>query len=245
MRKALGFSLEERRQSSSWNEALNLFRKNIDSSGITVMISGIVGSNTRRTLNVDEFRGFALCDDLAPIIFINGADSQSAQMFTLAHELAHIWLGKSALSNDPLSSTNPSNNIEVWCNKVAAEFLVPLSNIKNDRLKQPLDSVPELSKKYKVSTLVIIRRLLDAQHINRNEFDDAYTKEMKKIYKSSLKKSGGNFYKNIISRNGNKFVRELIESTWEGHTSFTEALHLLGIKKMTTFKKISKSNRSF
>ena len=241
MRKTLGFDLQERKDASNWSDGFRLFLDKTDNAGIMVTTSCVVGSNTQRKLDINEFRGFALSDDFAPLIFINGTDSKSAQMFTLAHELAHIWLGKSALSNAVVLNTHSSNNIEVWCNKIAAEFLVPLKSIKqHDVKKNPIASVSILSKNYKVSSLVIIRRLFDAKYINRNEFEQAYEKELKRINSPSNKKSGGDFYKTMGVRAGKRFMQDLISSTLEGHISFTEALRLLGIKKMDTFKGLGK-----
>src|SRR5687768_18610267 len=120
MRQALNFDVEERRQLPTWTDARRRFIELADEMGIMVMCSGVVLNNNTRRLDPDEFRGFALADDLAPLVFINGSDTKAAQMFTLAHELAHIWLGQSAVS-DAQASQFSDNAVERWCNQVAAE----------------------------------------------------------------------------------------------------------------------------
>lgn len=238
----IGFSSDKRKNKMNWEQNLNFFRSCVEEAGVSVMINGVVGNNTRRRLDVKEFRGFALCDKVAPLIFVNGADAKSAQIFTIAHELAHIWLGKSALTNVGLQDVENDQKIEAWCNKVAAEILVPIDQLEgvevNNRTLQT--STDQLVKKYKVSSLVILRRLLDANKISRPVFNKAYKLEVEKFKaRESKKTGGGDFYRTLTTRVGKTFAREVAASTWSGKTSFTEAFHLLGIQNSSAFKKMS------
>lgn len=241
IRHALGFDIEERRQVPTWTDALRRFIEQADSAGILVMCSGVVLNSNRRKLDPQEFRGFALSDDLAPVVFINGADTKAAQMFTLAHELAHLWLGQSALS-DVGPSSWPSHSIEAWCNQVAAELLVPLAVLRVEyRAETPLrEEMQRLAKHFKVSTLVVLRRIHDAGGLTRDEFWEAYHEELARL-QALPRGSGGDFYLTLGARVGKRFARALVTSTLEGRSSFTEALRLLGFKKMTTFHDLGHS----
>ncbi len=126
MVKTLEIGDSDRQQSSNWESFLSLLTARAEGAGIWVMRSGIVGIN-HRTLNVSEFRGFAISDDIAPLVFVNGQDARAAQIFTLVHELAHIWIGQTGISNVSLTQRDhvQHRQIESVCNAVAAEVLVP------------------------------------------------------------------------------------------------------------------------
>jgi Zn-dependent peptidase ImmA (M78 family) len=241
IRRTLKFDVEERRQIPTWTDALRRFIEQADGVGILVMVNGVVGSNNRRKLNPQEFRGFALADNFAPLVFINGADTKAAQMFTLAHELAHLWLGLSAVS-DTQASQIPENEVESWCNRVAAELLVPLSTIRAVyEPRNPLqEELPRLARRFKVSTLVILRRMYDAGGLTRDQLWSAYGEELDRL-RGLPTGSGGDFYLTLGARAGKRFARALVVSTLEGRSSFTEAFRLLGFKKMATFHEVGRS----
>lgn len=242
IQSALGFDLNERRRMPTWAEALRRFIEQADEAGIMVMCSGVVLNNNRRHLDPQEFRGFAIADNLAPLVFINGADTKAAQMFTLAHELAHIWLGQSALS-DSQPAILPGNDIERWCNQVAAEILVPLSVLVDEYQERALlhDEMDRLARRFKVSTLVILRRIYDAGGITYEELRSEYGSELQRLIRLTRRGGGGNFYLTQAARVSKRFARAVVISTLEGQTLYRDAFRMLGFSKLATFHELGRS----
>ena len=243
IRHSMQFDLKYRQQASSWIEALRLFIEDVEKLNILVMISGVVGSNNKRKLNPQEFRGFALVDQFAPLIFINGNDTKAAQIFTLAHELAHVWLGEEGVSNVRTVDIAVEEKTESWCNRVAAELLVPLADLRKQY--QPDESLASelkrLAKIYKVSTLVVLRRVYDLGAINEEVLRQTYSEELERLQKqtSTKKGSGGDFYRTLSVRVSNRFLRAVVSSTLGGQTLFRDTFKMLGIKKSATFYRIA------
>lgn len=237
MREVLKLSTEERRTLASWSDALRQLIAKAEDAGALVMASSIVGSNSHRKLDVAEFRGFALADNLAPVVFLNGADSKAAQMFTLAHELAHLWVGASGVS-DVQAGRVPEQGIERWCNQVAAELLVPIDAFRVQY--RPGEPVPEaiqrLAREFKVSTLVALRRLFDAGYVNQDALWRHYRDEQQRLGQLDRRDTGGgDFYRTLGARTSKRFARAIVSSALEGQASFTEAFRMLGIRKTATF----------
>ena len=242
MRDALGFDLEQRRRATTWSDALRQFIEQADALGVLVMVSGIVGSNTSRKLKPEEFRGFVLSDPSAPLVFINGADTKAAQMFTLAHEIAHLWLGESGISNTQAVST-PDHAVERWCNQVAAELLAPTKLVR-DEFDADADLNTEanrLARRFKVSTLVVLRRIRDVGGMDHDEFRYAYQEELGRLQDLQGDRSGGSAIRNVGPRVSKRLARALIVSTLEGRTSYTESFRLLGVRKLSTFESVAES----
>ncbi len=241
IRTELGFDLDVRRQMPTWTDALRHFIEQADGLGILVMCNGVVHNNNYRHLDPKEFRGFAMADDLAPLVFINGADTKAAQMFTLAHELAHIWLGQSAVSDSQPTSV-PVQQVERWCNEVAAELLVPVDIMRQEYRfgGQLWEQVARLARRFKVSTLVILRRILDVGGLTLAEFWEAYNVELERL-RAIPRGSGGNFYLTQAARVSKRFAAALCASTLEGQTRYTDAFRMLGFSKLSTFKELGRS----
>lgn len=241
IRAGIGFDLDQRRQDRTWTEALRRMIQSVEDAGILIMVSGIVGSNTHRKLDPEEFRGFALAHRYAPLAFVNGADSKSAQMFTIAHELAHLALGESALS-DADASAFPDEDTERWCNQVAAEVLVPLAVLREElQAAEPVEAATaRFTRRFKVSSLVILRRMWDAgAFASREQFWATYQAESDRLREMAASGDGGDFYRTLGVRVSRRFEYALVGSTLGGRTTFREAMRLLGFKRVVTFDSLA------
>ena len=233
IRAKLGFGENWAALHSTWEDALRAMKAAIEEIRILVFVNGIVDNNTHRPLDPEEFRGFVLTDQVTPLIFVNGNDAKGAQMFTFAHELAHLWLGETGVF--ALPNLQPSENrVEEYCNKVAAEFLVPAEALRKvwSRRENLAHGFQPLARQFKVSALVAARRALDEGLINRNEFMVFYQGQVRRV----KKKSGGDFFRTQNNRVGARFAMAVDRATREGSLLYRDAYNLTGLTS-DTFKK--------
>jgi len=239
IRDALGLDADWAEPLATWKEALRTLCRCAERIGILVSTSSVVGLNTHRALDPQEFRGFVLCDDYAPLIFVNGADSKSAQMFTLAHELVHLWVGRDGLFN--LIRMMPHHDAtERFCNQVAAEFLVP-----GHKLTQRWEEVSASEKPFhtiakwcKVSPVVAARRALDLNLITKAQFFAFYEQDQedwrrRKAEEKAKKKGGPNFYEVQDVRLGKRFAYAVVRAAREGKLLYRDAYQLTDLKGAT------------
>ncbi len=235
IRDTLGITRAFRNSCTSWEDFLTKLIEKAEENGILVLRNGVVGNNNRRKLSVQEFRGFVLSDPIAPLIFVNNNDTQAAKVFTLAHELAHLWIGESGVSNlDPgVRNTAQVNDIERFCNEVAAEMLVPRQAFvetweEEADLKENLNT---LCRIFRVSIPVILIRAKTLNKISRQTFYEEYPKY--NAARKKTKSTSGNFKNTLPVRNSKTLTRALISSALEGETLYRDAARLLGVKVST------------
>lgn len=238
IRRALAFDLAARAEARTWEEALRSFIERVEAAGVLVMRSGVVGNNTHRPLDVEEFRGFTLADPLAPVVFVNAADTKSGQMFTLAHEVAHVWSGETALSDEDPRRLD-ARGTEAWCDAVAAELLVPADEMRLafNRTRPIAAETSRLARRFKVSTLVVLRRAYDIGALTPAAFHAAYETELDRLRGLGERGGdGGNFHRTEAARVSRRFAQALVASTVEGHTLYRDAFRMLGISKLQTLR---------
>ncbi|MEW6216452.1 MAG: ImmA/IrrE family metallo-endopeptidase [Candidatus Bipolaricaulota bacterium] len=235
IRDRLRIGTAERRAARRTADAPLWLIGRLDESGITVTRKGFAGRATKRTLDRDEFKGFALADRFAPFIFVNGKDWPASQVFTIAHECVHLWLGESALPDGDWFGT-PSHPTERFCNQVAAEVLLPAEEVRDAwRASESLkENVIRIGQGFRVSSLAVLFRARSTNLIGQMELDSALTEfraEFEAREEPASGGGGGDHYNNVSIYFGKRFVREVLLSVMTGKTLYSEAFDLLGTRK--------------
>lgn len=219
-------------------ESFNYIRTQLEVCGIVVMMNGVVGRNTHRALDVNEFRAFAMVDDWAPLIFINAADSNGAKLFSMLHEVVHIWLGRNDLFNDRQSRITGVSKPEVLCNAVVGELIVPKNLFLSKWDIADMDvfeKITELAKYFRCGEIVIARKAFDCKKIDKNIYNQVVQTaiENHRRMKENKQKNSGNYYNTMGSRLDRCFIRALCESINMGRTTYTEAYRLTNTSRKT------------
>ena len=255
VRNGLGLSENWTQNSKDEEDCFALLRQAADQLGILIFRNGVVGTNTHRPLSCDEFRGFVLSDKHAPLVFVNGNDTKPAQLFTLAHELVHIALGESGLFNLRNFDVK-QNELEIQCNKIATEFLVPALLFEDTWHKQPTNlsfekTITTLAKHFRVSRLVIARLALDRRFASREDFFAFYQKsrnewEYLKEKRKAEGRDGGNHYHTIRSRLSCRFAEAVFAAVQSGGLLYRDAYDLLGLngKTFEKYRKLMLENKN-
>lgn len=212
-------------------EAVAYFADAIENAGILVMRSSIVGNNSSRKLDVEEFRGFTLLEEGFGLIFVNSADAKSAQLFSLAHELGHVAIATEGISGDGDSL----HRVERWCNVFAAELLLPESEFLKSfsRSQDLLDFVDKQTKKYGVSREAVVWRLVDLEKVQRAEAQ----KIIDSLPKPPIPRrgNGGDFKYTTRTRLGRRFLDAVAEAAASGELPQRDAARFLGVRKSKAF----------
>lgn len=233
IRSTLDFETAVRPESPA-DAFLRAFVAQVEAAGVLVMRNGVVRQAANRALRVEEFRGFSIADPMAPVVFVNNADSNAAQVFTLAHELAHIWIGQGGISDaDVTIGGEGSGDIEEFCNEVAGELLLPWAAM-SERWRQRTggfeDWTSVIARELHVSTVMVARQLWQHEAIDRQQFFDFYEHEKQNWTSKQSTSTGGNYYLSAPIRNSRRLTQSVLESVEASETSIREASRLLGVK---------------
>lgn len=249
IRQELDLPLPTGQNVRTGEEHLSLLVHHAEDAGIIVLQSGYALSDTHRTLPVQEFRGFALADEFAPLVFINARDAVAGRIFTLAHEFGHLWTGTSGISNPDLKPTQHTGNrdIERLCNQVAAELLVPGEVLTQHWVRQSdaLQMAQTLVTQFRVSVFVILIRAHELNLIPWESLQTAYAQAYQNLKNSVSKseKGGGDFYRTLRSRNGRILMQEITTAVKQGSLLYQEAARLLNVRPHTMESVIQRSAR--
>lgn len=235
-KKLLGLEEEWYLNHSTNEKAYNYLREKLEDAGILVMQNGVVGFDTHRKLELNEFRAFMLYDDYAPLIFVNGTDSTAGKIFSLMHEFVHILYQQDDIISESSRVEIKANERKI--NQIASEVLIPQEVIKAKWIelenKEELARIDTISKMLKVSSYAVAVKLSEMRMIA----DNIVAVIASRSQNTRRSTSGGDFYKNYYAKMSSNFLKSVVSQTESGNLSYTYAFKLLGGIKGNVYNQI-------
>ena len=212
----LAFNRAQLQQANDPYAALKFWKQTVEAKGVLVCQTSV---NTHLSVELETVRGFCIAQKPFPVIVVNPKDSPYGRIFTLIHELVHIALGESVIQNTDFEEENTPNldPIEVFCNQVAAEVLVPENELlETVNLEILEEDLPRISKFFHVSPEVIMRRLLTLRKISRRNYY-MYRNRQLAMYRNAPARTGGAvpYHNRLLNTSGEYFARTAFTAYYE------------------------------
>ena len=224
----LAFNRAQLQQANDPYAALKFWKQTVEAKGVLVCQTSV---NTHLSVELETVRGFCIAQKPFPVIVVNPKDSPYGRIFTLIHELVHIALGESVIQNTDFEEENTPNldPIEVFCNQVAAEVLVPENELlETVNLEMLEEDLPRISKFFHVSPEVIMRRLLTLRKISRRNYY-MYRNRQLAMYRNAPARTGGAapYHNRLLNTSGEYFARTAFTAYYEQKITRAELASVL------------------
>lgn len=227
VRDHLGVSLDEQIRWSGTDDALRNWRAVVQDEGLFVF---------KRAMRQADISGFSLLDEQFPVIYLNNSTPHTRQVFSLFHELAHVLLGANGVTKEDdsyIGSLRPAYRmIEVFCNRFAAELLVPRADFDSFSASDFYDDsvVVNLADRYSVSREVILRRALDSGLVDGDHYQQKSREWAAQAQRARRSQGGGNYYANQATYLGAKFLELAFGKFYQGLCTRTQLAEYLNVK---------------
>ncbi len=228
IRGHLRVTLDDQRKARDEGEALKIWRAAIEEAGVHVF---------KAPIKQKRVSGFSLHDADFPLIYLNSGTSKTRQIFTALHELVHLLLGFNGMTTEAQIALGGYSDVqrrtEVFCNKVAAEVLLPEHAFSEEISRTETYSdewVAEVARNYRVSREVVLRKLLDRGLISRNEYLRKAALWSESREKKAKKSGGGDYYNNVSTHLSQRYMKAVFASHYQGRLSADQVIDYLGVK---------------
>jgi len=234
IREAIGINMEKQSSWKSYQEAFHAWRSAVEENGIYIFQHHFAQS---------IIDGFCIADEDFPIMFLDNQKIETRKIFTIAHELAHIFLGVNSITVEDTDFINDldaqDQAIEMFCNRIANEILIPQSDFQNQFSQKSVTDdgfYKNASRRYWVSKQVILYKCLNLNWVDYSQFENIMGDVGDYRNRNLQTSSGGSFYRNQVSYWGERFLSEIIQKGHDGKISMADLSNLLRMKISTIFE---------